>query len=206
MSVEQVMARVSELQAALSGGVAAATAATAATAQPSVTGTSFDSILGQQTGALTATQSVAQGGSVGQRIVALAQQELGVSEQPPGSNDSPRIAQYREATAGSGVGPWCAYFTSWLAKSSGAPLGEQGQGFGSVDALYAWAQRTGRAVQNGAGVTPSPGNLIVFDEHIGVVESVDADGTVHTIEGNSSNQVIRRTHSAGEALGYVNAG
>ena len=35
---------------------------------------------------------------------------------------------------------------------------------------------------------------------------VDADGTVHTIEGNSSDQVIRRTHAAGSALGYVRVG
>ena len=131
---------------------------------------------------------------------------LGVKEQPPGSNDSPRIAQNREATNGAGIGPWCAYFTSWLAKESGSPVAEAGQGFGSVDALYAWAQRTGWAVPNGPGVTPQPGQMIVWDEHIGLVESVDADGTVHTIEGNSSDQVIRRTHPAGSALGYVNLG
>ena len=61
----------------------------------------------------------------------LAQAEVGVAEQPPGSNDSPRIAQYRQATAGSGVGPWCAYFVSWAARQAGAPLGDQGQGFGA---------------------------------------------------------------------------
>jgi hypothetical protein len=59
-----------------------------------------------------------------------------------------------------------------------------------------------------AGATPAPGDLIVWDEHIGVVESVDADGTVHTIEGNSSDQVSRRTHDAsgGGAIGYVRLG
>ena len=57
-------------------------------------------------------------GSVGQKIVALARGEIGVKESPPGSNNSPRIAQYRSATAGApGPGPWCAYFTSWLARS-----------------------------------------------------------------------------------------
>jgi hypothetical protein len=198
MSVEQVMARVSELQTAINGGVSP-------TATPNV---AFGTVLGQQSNAvgLSAVQGVGQTGSVGQRMIALAQKEIGVTEQPPGSNDSPRIADYRKATAGSGIGPWCSYFTSWLAKSAGAPLGEQGQGFGSVDAVYAWAQRTGRATNNGPGVTPKAGDLIVFDEHIGLVESVDGDGTVHTIEGNSSNQVIRRAHGAREALGYVHPG
>jgi hypothetical protein len=144
------------------------------------------------------------GGSVGQRIVAAAQGEVGQAESPPGSNDSPRIAMYRQATAGSGVGPWCAYFTSWAAAQAGAPVGERGQGFGSVDALYAWAQRSGKALP--AGATPSPGDLIVFNEHIGVVEAVLPNGQVQTIEGNSSDRVSRRTHAAGDALGYVHLG
>ena len=125
--------------------------------------------------------------------------EVGVAEQPPGSNDSPRIAQFRQATAGSGVGPWCAYFTSWAAREAGAPLGDTGQGFGRVDDVYAWAQKAGKAIPNGPGVTPQPGDLIVWDEHIGVVESVGSDGTINTIEGNSSDQVSRRTYAPGRA-------
>jgi hypothetical protein len=137
-------------------------------------------------------------------MVALAQGEVGQAEQPPGSNDSARIAQYRSATAGApGPGPWCAYFTSWLARSSGVPLGDHGQGFGSVDAVYAWAQKSGRAVPAASGQDPRPGDLIVWDEHIGVVESVLPDGRIQTIEGNSSDRVSRRVHAKGDALGYV---
>jgi hypothetical protein len=141
--------------------------------------------------------------------LAAAQSQVGVSEQPPGSNDGPQIAEYRTATAGSGVGPWCAYFTSWAAAQAGVPLGEAGQGFGSVSALYGWAQRTGRATPAGPGVQPNPGDLIVWGgEHIGIVESVDADGSIHTIEGNSSNAVSRRTYGpdGGGATGYVRLG
>ncbi|HEY4280416.1 MAG TPA: CHAP domain-containing protein [Conexibacter sp.] len=138
-----------------------------------------------------------------QRMVQLAEGEVGQAEQPPGSNDSPRIAMYRQATGGSGVGPWCAYFVSWAAQQAGTPLGNQGQGFGSVDQLYAWAQSTGRAVPNGEGYVPRPGDLIVWDEHIGMVEGVLPDGRVQTIEGNSSDRVSRNVHDASSALGYV---
>ena len=150
----------------------------------------------------------AAGGSAGMRALQAAQGEVGQAEFPPGSNDSPRIAMYRQATAGSGVGPWCAYFVSWAAAQAGAPVGEAGQGFGSVDALYGWAQRTGRATPASPMTRPNPGDLIVWDEHIGIVESVDPDGTIHTIEGNSSNRVARRTHDAGGdgAVGYVRLG
>jgi hypothetical protein len=156
--------------------------------------------------ATSATAPVA-GTGVGARIVSAAAGEVGQAEQPPGSNNSPRIAQYRAATAGNpGPGPWCAYFVSWAARQAGAPLGDQGQGFGSVDALYAWAQRSGRAYTLSGGRTPQPGDLIVFHEHIGIVESVDGNGQIHTIEGNSSDQVARRVHAPSDAVGFVHVG
>jgi CHAP domain len=148
-------------------------------------------------------------GTGGGQALAAAQSQVGVAEQPPGSNDGPQIAQYRAATAGSGVGPWCAYFTSWAAAQAGVPVGEAGQGFGSVSALYAWGQRTGRATPAGPGVRPNPGDLIVWGgRHIGIVESVDPDGSIHTIEGNSSNAVSRRSYGpdGGGATGYVRLG
>ena len=161
------------------------------------------------TGALSPVAPVAGAGAggPGAAIVAAASGEVGQAEQPPGSNDSPRIAQYRSATAGApGPGPWCAYFASWACRQAGVPVGDHGEGFGSVDALYAWAQRSGRAAPSGSGYVPKPGDLIVFHEHIGVVENVLPDGQIQTIEGNSSDQVARRTHPPGDAVGFVRTG
>ena len=162
----------------------------------------------QSASAASLTGTPAPASTAGQAIVNLVRNEIGVAEQPPGSNDSPRIAQFRQATAGSGVGPWCAYFTSWAAREAGVPIGDNGQGFGRVDDVYAWAQKTGKAIPNGEGVTPQPGDLIVWDEHIGVVESVGADGTINTIEGNSSDKVSQRSYAPGSrpAIGYVRLG
>jgi hypothetical protein len=210
MSLDLVMARVAELQQML-----APAAASAPVAAPSTATTSFsDQLLNAATGATlsagpTAAVTGRPAGSVGQAIVNAALPEVGVAEQPPGSNDSPRIAQFRQATAGSGVGPWCAYFASWAARQAGVPLGDQGQGFGSVSAVYAWAQKTGKAIPNGAGVHPQAGDLIVWGgEHIGIVQSVDPNGTIHTIEGNSSDKVSQRTYGpdGGGATGYVRLG
>jgi hypothetical protein len=140
-------------------------------------------------------------------MLAAARQEIGVAEQPPGSNDSPRIAQFRQATAGSGVGPWCAYFVSWLARGAGAPLGDAGQGFGRVDDVWAWGERTGKAIPAGSA-PPQPGDLVVWDEHIGIVDKVNADGSIDTIEGNSSDRVAQRHYGAGfnGAVGFVRVG
>jgi hypothetical protein len=212
MSVHDVLSRIAEIQSGLTPPAAPASAPAAAGGTqfsqllqaatgttPAATGASSSAPVAGTTGPVPAT-----GGGAG--VLAAAQREVGVAEQPPGSNDSPRIAAYRRATAGSGVGPWCAYFTSWAARDAGMPLGENGQGFGSVDALYAWAQRAGRAVPNGPGAVPRPGDLIVWDEHIGVVESVRPDGSIATVEGNSSDRVSRRVHPASSALGYVRMG
>jgi hypothetical protein len=162
---------------------------------------------GGQPAALSSVMPASGGTAGGRAALAAAQAEVGQAEQPPGSNDSPRIAQYRQATAGSGVGPWCAYFVSWAARQAGTPIGDQGQGYGRVDDVWAWGQRTGRAMP-ATGTVPQSGDLIVWDEHIGIVESVGADGSINTVEGNSSNQVSRRTYAAGGggAIGYVRLG
>jgi hypothetical protein len=197
------MARIAELNAAF------APPATPATQSTSTSSTSaFASALqsATATSATASPYSTSSTGTVGARIVAAAQGEVGQAEQPPGSNDSPRIAMYRSATAGNpGVGPWCAYFVSWAARQAGAPLGNQGQGFGSVDQLWSWAQSSGRAY-SGTTQQPQPGDLIVFHEHVGIVESVLPDGRIQTIEGNSSDRVSRRVHAPGDAVGYVRVG
>ena len=233
MSLDSVFNRITELNSLLGGAAAApaqtaSAATTAATSSTdafatmlrsasvtgSTTGTAASTLtpLGvgaAGTSATTATGAVApaaapSGNSPAARMVAMAQAEVGQAEQPPGSNNSLRIAQYRSATAGApGPGPWCAYFTSWLARGAGVPVGDQGQGFGSVDALYAWAQKSGRAIPASSGQDPKPGDLIVWDEYVGIVESVRPDGSIQTIEGNSSDRVSRRVHPKGDAIGYV---
>lgn len=150
----------------------------------------------------------ASGEGVGARIVALAETQLGQTEQPPGSNESPAIVEYRGATEGAIPGaPWCAYFASWVAREAGEPLGAQGQGLGAVSEIWSWAQSTGRAIPNGPGVVPKPGDLIVFgDEHVGIVRDVLPNGQIQTIEGNYENKVAANVRSPTEATGYVEMG
>lgn len=236
MSVTEAIARIAEIQSMLNPE-APASAPAQAPAQATAASSSFANLLTSAQGspmglpagtsALMAGPGLAgvpglfgaygvgatglaglSGGPVGQRMVQIAQAELGQAEQPPGSNDSPRIAEYRTATAGAGVGPWCAYFTSWVARQAGVPLGEAGQGFGAVASVADWAQRTGRFIAPGTQ-RPQPGDLIVWGgRHIGIVESVGVDGSITTIEGNSSNAVSRRAYGpdGGGATGYVRLG
>jgi hypothetical protein len=154
-------------------------------------------------------------GGVGQKIVQLARGELGVTEAPPGSNDSSRIREFRSATKGAvdTPGPWCAYFVSWLAKEAGAPIGANGDGTGYVPTLESWGRSTNRFSESAKAARP--GDIVIIDwggdgtaDHTGIVERVDPDGTVHTIEGNTSNAVRRRTYEPGsnEIRGFVRVG
>jgi hypothetical protein len=160
------------------------------------------------TSALSATGAglPAGTGNQGAQLLRVAETQLGQTEQPPGSNESPAIAQYRTATAGAIPGaPWCAYFASWAARQAGEPLGTNGEGLGSVAQVWSWAQSTGRAIPNGPGVTPQPGDLIVFgDEHVGIVRDVLPNGDIQTIEGNYENKVAANVRTPTEATGYVN--
>ena len=65
-----------------------------------------------------------------------------------------------------------------------------------------WARSTGRLTQ-----TPAPGELILFGtEHVGIVKSVNPDGSLTTVEGNASNGVHEETRWPSEATGYVQLG
>jgi hypothetical protein len=211
VSIETVVARIAAIQTALAPPTTAPSTPIQATATAGA-GSSFAGMLTSAmgpgaVGTASPLAPIAGAGGPGAAIVAAASAEVGQAEQPPGSNDSPRIAQYRAATAGApGPGPWCAYFASWACRQAGVPVGDHGEGFGSVDALYAWAQRTGRAQPAGSGYVPKPGDLIVFHQHIGIVETVLPGGQIQTIEGNSSDRVSRRTHSPGDAVGFVRTG
>jgi hypothetical protein len=237
MSIESVLQRVAALERALAnpaallaarnGGVAApaatapvkaGTTPVATAASPSFAATlqsasaSYPaSALSSGVGMLTPVAGLmgpAAGVGIGGRIVAAAESQLGQAEQPPGSNESPAIAEYRGATAGAIPGaPWCAYFASWAARQAGAPLGPQGEGLGSVGQIWTWAQSTGRAIPNGPGVVPQPGELIVFgDQHVGIVKEVLPNGNIQTLEGNYENKVSLNTRTPTEATGYVTIG
>jgi hypothetical protein len=227
MSLDTTLARIAAIETALypkpaeTGGVSASSAATgtspaergsASSSPSSASSQTFSQLLGQATlggsPSLLGLPSTTAAASPGLAAVEAARTQVGQAEMPPGSNESPRITEYRSAVQGAVVGPWCADFASWCAAQAGTPLGDNGEGFQSVSALWSWAESSGRAVP-AAGGTPEAGDLIVWGgEHVGLVESVDPDGTIHTIEGNSSDEVAQRTYPPGGsgATGYVRLG
>lgn len=103
---------------------------------------------------------------------------------------------------------WCACFVSWCANEAGYIRAGVIPKFSYVDNGANWFKARGR--WKSRSYTPSPGDIIFFDwdgngvgNHVGIVEYVSG-GTVHTIEGNTSNMCARRSYSIGSwnIMGY----
>lgn len=145
------------------------------------------------------------------RILELARAEIGVKEVPAGSNN----VKYNTAYYGgkvSGPYPWCAVFLWWLFQVAESPeLYYDGGRTASCPTLASWAKRKGQFVTGGY----LPGDLILFSfdtrypfQHVGILEFVGMDGSLTTIDGNTSmtsddngGAVMRRTRSPRYAVG-----
>ena len=137
-----------------------------------------------------------------EKTVQVAQQELarGVHE-TNGNNDSPDIRRYKHGAANGAQ--WCAYFTSYCCEQAGhKPFSYTG----SSQQIKNEAIRAGHYAQKNTGYTPKPGDLAIWTKtastgHVGIVESVNPDGSFSTIEGNSSDRVKRNHYASQSSVG-----
>lgn len=102
---------------------------------------------------------------------------------------------------------WCAAFTSWVWKEAGYDVSWTDYDY--VPSV--WNDAGAMGLQRPNTSEAQPGDLIVFDwegdgtpDHIGIVESVNG-GTIHTIEGNSSDRVQRLKYgmNSGDIVGVI---
>lgn len=154
------------------------------------------------------------GGDIRKKLVDIAAKEVGTKEE--GENAGAKIVEYRKAVTGAGEDananePWCADFVSWVFKQAGVPIGKEGAGDDWTVSLKQWAEGNGRWRDKSA--PPQPGDMIMFDwegdgkvDHVGMVDHMEGN-TIHTIEGNSSDQVKRNTYDmgSGKVLGFISA-
>jgi hypothetical protein len=94
---------------------------------------------------------------------------------------------------------WRAIFVSWSAEQFGYIETGVIPKFASCGVGIQWFKD--RELWFTSGYTPTSGDLIFFDwdaddasDHVGIVERVE-NGIVHTIEGNTSDSVARRSYA-----------
>lgn len=125
-----------------------------------------------------------------------AQSQVGVIEDPPGSNRG--IPWERYSLPGEDPLAWCARFVRWCFTQSARTLPGQKYLIGNVERMHHEL-----ALQNARVTTPLPGDIIFYldrgksdvhkgGRHVGIVEVIAGDGRLTTIEGNWSNKVARR--------------
>jgi len=119
------------------------------------------------------------------KFLEVAQAEVGTAEGP--KENETKYGKFTKMD----FQPWCGSFVMWVAKQVKlkipncvyTPAGKSGfQGLGT------WS--------NAATAKPKPGDIVFFDfapggaavEHVGIVVKDNGDGTVTTIEGNTSSE------------------
>lgn len=100
---------------------------------------------------------------------------------------------------------WCDMFVSWCAAQVGAsPIVGK---FAYTPYHARWFEQHGRW-----GHSPRIGAVVFYDwagtrsipaiDHVGLVESIRSNGDIVTLEGNTSNAVMRRVRSTRNVAGY----
>ena len=160
---------------------------------------------------LSTKEPVVFSGSIADKMVALAREEIGVSE-VDGTNCGPRVDEYKAATwldADKGW-PWCAAFICWLIREA---IEEDETTFKRPRTAGAWDFENWARQESTHGVElrkPTnedikAGDIVVFTfSHIGIaVADVDSSGYVKTIEGNTNGAGSREGGSVLEKKRHV---
>ena len=142
-------------------------------------------------------------------LLDIARRQLGVKEDPPGSNKVKYNAWYYGREVSGAAYPWCMVFVQWVFDRASVKLPTR---TASCGALMRAAQAAGCWVTKGY----RPGDVVIYDfpggaatDHCGIVEAVD-DSRVSAIEGNTSSSndadggaVERRTRRLSLIAGAV---
>lgn len=132
--------------------------------------------------------------TLAERSLQIAISQLGVSEQPKGSNSGPEVNQYLKSV-GLGKGyAWCMAFVYWCVNKAAGEMGIQNPLVKTGGVLHQFNHTTLRKLPNrSAGVKPGDIFIMQFGDgtgHTGFVEKVE-NGIVTTIEGNTNDDGSR---------------
>lgn len=133
------------------------------------------------------------------KVLEIARGEIGVCEDPPGSNRGQRVEAYLASTGLDGGYAWCAAFVHWCFERASAELDIDNPCIKTAGVLDHWnkAGRAGmrRIAHAQAEADPQlvqPGMVFIIDTgapggagHTGLVERVEG-GKLVTIEGNTN--------------------
>lgn len=119
-------------------------------------------------------------------VIKTAQNQIGITEDPVGSNNVIFNTEYYGKEVSGDDYPWCCVFVWWCFNKSGNGAAfYDGDKVAGCGAVYSWAQRNRLFI---TGSEATYGDIVLFgsNEHIEIVVSNNGDGTYTTIGGNTS--------------------
>lgn len=134
-------------------------------------------------------------------VLKTAGAEVGVMEEPPGSNRGPRVDEYLRTVGldpAAGSFAWCAAFVYWCFNESARTLGRPNPVVRTAGVMEHWRRAEQAAIRRvpaaDATADPAqihPGMIFVLDTgggagHTGLVEAIDG-GRLITLEGNTND-------------------
>ena len=150
----------------------------------------------------------AQAGAWERGVIATALKQLGVVEDPVGSNAGAHVNVF----TGNWAVPWCALFVSWCVREQAtSPITKP---LPAVVQWRTWLKDKGRYKTALTDRVPSPGDVFIIlykgaegvdsgHGHIGFIVSYDqASQTIRTVEGNTSNGVRSKTRKLDGISGW----
>lgn len=158
---------------------------------------------------------------LGIRALKIAEQEIGVHEDPPHSNSGPRIKEYLSKCERNGKklgltsGNWCASFSSWCAfNACGDDEAPPHLYRASVAELWKDAVKNGVAYP--PTFKPKVGDLAIFirnghnptkgeEGHVARLSiEPDENGHYETLDGNHNDSVCKVSHQIGpDLVGWI---
>jgi hypothetical protein len=124
----------------------------------------------------------------------VAISQIGVMEDPPGSNKGKKVEEYLASVGLDGGQFWCAAFVYWCFQKACESTGKRNPLLKTGHCMTHWNKSTAKktlaadAMNNPMLITP--GQIFIINTggasgHTGIIERVEG-GFIHTIEGNSN--------------------
>jgi hypothetical protein len=127
--------------------------------------------------------------------IRIALDELGVKEDPPGSNNGPRIKEYLRCVGLPVGNAWCAAFVYWSAEQAAAHQNRMNPLIKTASCLTHWhLNRVGEKLNASRAIAHpeliQPGSIFILDRgkgkgHTGLVTGI-LENQLFTIEGNTN--------------------
>lgn len=164
----------------------------------STSDTSTDDTSTDDTSTFSTSNTTVNATEMAAKVIQIALNEVGTKE--TGVNNVKYNTWFYGHKVNGSAYAWCMAFVQWCFNEAGIPFDFKSA---SVSGVYNHYKS-----KNPSMIIPTsgkilPGDVMIQNHHTGIVVKDNGDGTVSTVEGNTTNSVAERTQKKSTILGFV---